>query len=133
MRQLTYIMAASLLLLGCVPEPDAEISGAELFVNHCSACHGAQGEGDGPVASVMQVSVPNLRTLSQRNDGTFPVESATAYIDGRELPVSHGDRYMPIWGNVFAWPGSAGDEQTELAAQRRIATVVEFIRQMQYR
>ena len=66
-------------------------------------------------------------------DGLGQCAIFSAYIDGRELPVSHGDRYMPIWGNVFAWPGSAGDEQTELAAQRRIAAVVEFTRQIQYR
>ena len=79
----------------------------------------------------MQVSVPNLRTLSQRSGGEFPAASATAYVDGRELPVSHGDRYMPIWGNVFSWPDEDSPE-VERAAQLRIAAVVEFLQQLQY-
>jgi mono/diheme cytochrome c family protein len=39
--------------------------GAQLFMNHCAACHGADGEGGGPAASAMQTTVPNLRTLAE--------------------------------------------------------------------
>jgi len=49
----------------------------------------------------MRVAVPNLRMLSERNEGEFPAEAVASYIDGRDLPASHGDRNMPIWGPVF--------------------------------
>jgi len=120
-----------MLLAGCTPASEPTASGEELYVNYCSACHGAQGLGDGPVAAVMQVSVPNLRTLSQRNGGSFPVDSATAFIDGRELPVSHGDRYMPIWGNVFTWPEGSTESQ-DAAARQRIDAIVLFLVSIQY-
>ena len=78
----------------------------------------------------MRVTVPNLRTLSQRNGGEFPAESVASYIDGRRLPAAHGDRLMPVWGAVF-------DSTAELirgaeAAPPRIETVVTFLRELQY-
>jgi mono/diheme cytochrome c family protein len=119
------------LLAGCSaanpPPPAAD--GAELFARHCASCHGVRGEGDGPVAAVMQVAVPNLRTLSQRNDGTFPADSVAQFIDGRDLPQSHGDRYMPVWGDAFV---AAGEPASEAVVEQRIAALVEFLRQLQY-
>ena len=101
-----------------------------MFATNCSSCHGPQGEGDGPVAGVMRIMVPNLRTLSQRNGGEFPAEAVASYIDGRRLPASHGDRIMPVWGDVF-------DATTRLvpgaeSAELRIETVVTFLRELQY-
>jgi mono/diheme cytochrome c family protein len=59
----------------------ADDTGARIFLNHCAACHGEQGEGGGPVAATMNVAIPNLRTLAARSDGTFPADAVTAYID----------------------------------------------------
>jgi mono/diheme cytochrome c family protein len=104
--------------------------GARLYLNHCAACHGFQAEGDGPVAATMRASVPNLRTLAQRDNGIFPADTVAAYIDGREINAAHGDRQMPIWGDVFR-----GQEQgtAERTVKRRIAAIVEFIETLQYR
>ncbi len=102
-----------------------------LFANHCAACHGPQGEGDGPVASVMQITVPNLRTLQQRNHGAFPDEDVARYIDGREIPASHGDRQMPIWGDVFS--AQANDGAGEREVKERIAAIIAFLKKLQYR
>ena len=109
---------------------DAAPEGAALYARHCSACHGQRGEGDGPVATVMQVAVPNLRTLEQRANGTFPRAAVLAYIDGRNLPVSHGDRYMPIWGNVFGWGESGADR--DAVVTRRIEALADYLEQIQY-
>jgi mono/diheme cytochrome c family protein len=103
--------------------------GAELYMNHCAACHGADGEGTGPVAAVMQTTVPNLRTLAQRNGGTFPSDAVAAYIDGREIKAAHGDRQMPIWGDVFRGPEQGTAERT---VRERIAALVEFLKGIQY-
>ena len=105
-------------------------SGAELYANHCAACHGAEGEGGGPVAAVMQVTVPNLRTLRMRNRGVFPADAIAAYVDGREIKASHGDRQMPIWGDVFRAEQPAGGDA---AVRARIAAIVAFIEALQYR
>ena len=125
-------LLASLLTLACISAEAAEPDGAGLFVNYCAACHGAVGEGDGPVAASLAVGVPNLRTLALRNGGEFPEGAVSAFIDGRELRAAHGDRQMPIWGDVFAAleRGDGGDEDVVAA---RINAVVRFIGTLQYR
>jgi mono/diheme cytochrome c family protein len=127
-------LALMLLIAAVEPglaAPDDTPSGAEIYADNCAACHGPQGEGDGPVAAVMQVRVPNLRTLSMRNGGVFPVEAVTAYVDGRDIPSSHGSRRMPVWGNVFQWGRDRRSAERE--AERRIDAVVEFVERLQYR
>src|SRR5690554_1287481 len=115
----TAAALAVCIVTGCTPEPgESQVSGEALYATSCAACHGVLGEGDGPVADVMRVSMPNLRNLSVRNNGEFPTESVRAYIDGRELPAAHGDRYMPVWGNVFGWREEAGAETEEAIAAR---------------
>ena len=104
--------------------------GARLFFNHCAACHGDAAEGGGPVAAAMRVTVPNLRTLATRNDGAFPAEAVRAYIDGRESVAAHGDRQMPVWGDVFRGPEQATSQRT---VRRRIDALVQFIETLQYR
>jgi hypothetical protein len=78
----------------------------------------------------MRVTVPNLRALAERNGGVFPVDAVRAYVDGRNMLASHGDRVMPIWGDVFMGVDRNADDRT---VQRRIAAVVDFIATLQYR
>jgi mono/diheme cytochrome c family protein len=107
----------------------ADDTGARLYFNNCAACHGDDGEGTGPVASSMNVTMPNLRTLAQRSGGAFPADAVAAYVDGRNMKAAHGDRQMPIWGEVF---GGANQDAGERTIRRRIAAVVEFISMLQY-
>ncbi|HLF13190.1 MAG TPA: cytochrome c, partial [Gammaproteobacteria bacterium] len=115
---------------GCTRAPAEMPSGVDLYSTHCASCHGLGGEGDGPVAGVMQIAVPNLRSLKARSGGVFPSDAVTAYVDGRQLPVSHGDRQMPIWGDVLS-PQEGRD--TEEIVLRRITAIVGFIEELQYR
>jgi mono/diheme cytochrome c family protein len=129
------IVILSLLLplvgAGCATEPAAQFSGTDLYLDYCASCHGVNGEGDGQVAGVMQIQVPNLRSLSERNNGTFPEQSVTEYIDGRTVVAAHGDRRMPVWGEVLNWTED-DDTETERIAQQRIAAIVEFLDEIQY-
>ena len=82
------------------------------------------------MVGVLRVNVPNLRQLSERNGGDFPADDAAAYIDGRNLPVSHGDRVMPVWGDVFDTTSDIlADAQ---AAEQRIDAVVDWLATIQY-
>lgn len=125
-------LAIALAVTSAAPALAAEDDdlGARLYFNHCAACHGEYGEGTGPVAASMRVTMPNLRTLAQRNGGTFPTDAVASYIDGRESRTAHGDRQMPIWGDVFRGADQATARRT---VRRRIAAVVEFISTLQYR
>jgi mono/diheme cytochrome c family protein len=128
-RALLYAIGSATAMLSAVAQP-AEDTGARLYFNHCAACHGAEGEGGGPVAATMRIMVPNLRTLSQRNGGTFPADKVASYIDGRELNAAHGDRQMPVWGDVFRGPDQGTAQRT---VRRRVNALVEFLATLQYR
>lgn len=82
------------------------------------------------MVSVMRINVPNLRHLSERNGGVFPADAVASYIDGRNLPASHGDRVMPVWGDVFDTTSRIVRDAE--AAEQRIADIVELLREMQY-
>lgn len=130
MRLPTEIAAIAALLLAAQAVPAQETLGAELFRRHCAACHGAAGEGDGPVAAAMRVNVPNLRSLAQRSAGVFPADAVLAYIDGREIKAAHGNRQMPVWGDVFADDDSVRDAPQ--GVRGRLAALVGYIAELQY-
>jgi mono/diheme cytochrome c family protein len=126
----SVLAACGAVLLTAAAYAAEDDTGARLYFNHCAACHGETGEGDGPVAATLHVRVPNLRTIEQRSNGTFPTDSVRAYIDGRELKSAHGDRQMPIWGDVFR---GAEQNTAQRVVRRRIDVLVEFITTLQYR
>ena len=100
------------------------------YTLYCASCHGVTGQGDGPVAEALKVRPTNLTLLQSVNDGVFPAERLTEYIDGREYVAAHGSRVMPVWGNVWH-QGAGGEALTEEEVQRRIAELVEYIRSIQ--
>jgi mono/diheme cytochrome c family protein len=130
LRALT-VLAVAVLGLACASQTVvAQPGGAALFARHCASCHGPVGEGDGPVATIIQVAVPNLRTLRTRSQGTFPRDAVMRYIDGRSLPAAHGDRLMPVWGDSFA--GTAADsDANEATARATITAITDYIEQLQ--
>jgi mono/diheme cytochrome c family protein len=130
MRRVVLGPALSIALALAAPALAADDLGVRLYFNHCAACHGDDGEGTGPVAASMRVTMPNLRSLAQRNGGTFPVDAVRAYVDGRDILAAHGDRQMPIWGDVFRGADQDADDRT---VRRRIAAIVDFISMLQYR
>jgi mono/diheme cytochrome c family protein len=97
-----------------------EYSGQETFMRYCAACHGESGQGDGPVASGLPITVPDLTRLQARKGDQFPEEVLRKIIDGREVVIVHGTRFMPVWGYEF-WLEEGADD----AAQERVAIIVE--------
>jgi mono/diheme cytochrome c family protein len=94
-----------MLLIGilCLAGPAAAQDtqrGAELFADHCAACHGAGAEGAGPMAAILRVAPPDLTTLAAAEGGTFPMERVVRAIDGRTLLLSHGGP-MPLFGQIL--------------------------------
>ena len=120
-----------LVAIGCATDRAEQISGTDLYLSYCASCHGVNGEGDGQVAGVMQIRVPNLRLLSQRNSGLFPAQAVSEYIDGRAVVAAHGDRRMPVWGEVLNWTEGDNGEAEQLA-QQKIAAIVIFLDDIQY-
>jgi mono/diheme cytochrome c family protein len=101
-------------------------SGVELYKRFCSSCHGARGEGDGPVAPALRVMVPDLTRLAERRRGEFPAEAVRRIVDGREVRAAHGARRMPVWGYEFREAGASGAEADAL-----VERLVEYLRSVQ--
>ena len=124
------LLTVSVLGVACATRGGDSPDGAALFARHCASCHGTFGEGDGPVATVIEAAIPNLRTLSARSGGTFPREAVLRYIDGRGMPDAHGARTMPVWGDTFT--GSGPDPAAnEAAARSTIAAITDFVAELQ--
>jgi mono/diheme cytochrome c family protein len=107
-----------------------DLDGAGLFARFCASCHGASGQGDGPVASSLATSVPDLTRIVERNDGEFPAGLIRETIDGRSLVVAHGTRFMPVWGYEF-WIEEGADATAEAEARGVINRLVEYLRSIQ--
>ena len=107
-----------------------EYSGVETYMRFCASCHGDSGQGNGPVAQAIPITVPDLTRLQQRDGERFPAEVLRKIIDGREPVIIHGTRYMPVWGYEF-WV----EEGADADAQERVALIVnnlvEYIRSIQ--
>ena len=92
----------SVMVLGaCVHTQSKDIwqmSAVETYQELCANCHGGGGEGDGPIAPLIQIPMPDLTRLAQREGGGFPTEDVRRTIDGRWDRRAHGARDMPVWG-----------------------------------
>jgi mono/diheme cytochrome c family protein len=124
LRSVTAVLAAVWMAGIGIPEVQAQAfeqySGEETFQRFCASCHGESGQGDGPVAAGLKISVPDLTMLAERYGDEFPDSALRKIIDGREIVIVHGTRYMPVWGYEF-WLEEGADE----AAQRNVETIVE--------
>jgi len=115
----------------CVAQEEQVVSAGQVdFQTYCTACHGQDGKGAGPMASQLQTKPADLTQVSKKNDGIFPVWQTYRIIDGTEpLARMHGSEEMPLWGDVFkAQEGSA----TALARVRgRIFQLIYYLQSIQ--
>jgi mono/diheme cytochrome c family protein len=106
--------------------------GAEMFQQYCAACHGANGEGNGPVAPALKQFPADLTRIAARNGGTFPDSNVARRIDGRFDIVAHGTSEMPVWGRKLMDGAAQGaDENTDAVVRGRILTIVEYLKTIQ--
>src|SRR4051812_31033738 len=109
-RLIGAVMTAGVLLLAPAGRADsgppreltaAPSDGAQVFRTYCAPCHGGTAKGNGPAALAMKVPPPDLTLIAKRNNGMFPAERVRQIIEGKGV-AAHGDRTMPVWGDVFA-------------------------------
>jgi mono/diheme cytochrome c family protein len=112
-------------VLGASRQDTATVRGRQLFRTHCAACHGASGQGDGPMVQYLRVLPANLTTIAARNKGAFPAEAVHRTIDGRQTVRAHGDSTMPIWGDAFS--------PSQRTATDRIRDLVAYLESIQER
>ena len=96
---------------------------------YCQNCHGTTAKGDGRLAQLMKVKPSDLTQISKNNNGTFPVDRVQGLIDGREEVLAHGDREMPIWGQVFLEGSGTGDEAVGKVKIQQLIAYLESIQE----
>ncbi|MGE0406297.1 MAG: cytochrome c [Candidatus Korobacteraceae bacterium] len=103
------------------------LSGQQLYLAYCGACHGAGGKGDGPAASALRTPPTDLTTLAAKNGGSFPEERVYLAAKGESGTSAHGIREMPVWGPAFL----AQEAGNEMEFERRLQAVVAYIESLQ--
>ena len=123
------------LALICAPfaahAQDAAV-GEALYHTHCATCHGIAATGNGPMAPILLLQPPNLRTLSARHDGVFTVVRVVTRIDGRDPLVAHGSP-MPVYGDFFEGEDTALKAETgqPIMTSRAIVDLVAYLEGVQ--
>jgi len=107
-----------------------EYSGEETYTRYCAACHGQSGQGDGPVAKGLPITVPDLTRLQERKGDDFPEDVLRKIIDGREVVIVHGTRYMPVWGYEF-WVEEGADDAAQERVEIIVDNLVDYLRSIQ--
>ncbi len=107
--------------------PDYIPSGAVMYAQTCSSCHGVDAKGHGPVAAAMKTSPPDLTTISKRHGAKFPRDYVTSVILGGTNISSHGPADMPVWGPIFQFL----DKTNKQAVLRRVKNLCDYLESLQ--
>lgn len=133
-RAITAVFVVTLAACATTPEPAApltSLSGVQLYERSCASCHGVKGLGDGPVAPLIKIPVPDLTRMGARNGGEFPREAVRLIIDGRQDRRAHGPRDMPVWGWSFYDATSQNDATARANANAMIERLVDYLQSIQ--
>ena len=105
-------------------------SGKQLYMQYCSSCHGMGGRGNGPVTPYLKIKVPDLTLLKKNNKGIYPISKVMSAIDGSRAVRAHGDREMPVWGEIFRKEAEDA-KYTELTALLKSKLIAEYVATLQ--
>ena len=131
-RKIPLIM----LLLGCLSisaraaAGDRNIAkGRELYLQHCAACHGVNGDGHGPLEHELKTPPADLRVLFKRYGNPLPEEQIARFMDGRADVKAHGPRDMPVWGEeMWQYPEGSGNPNQ---VSDSVAYIVHYLQSIQ--
>lgn len=104
--------------------------GQKYFGQYCSACHGRDGRGHGPVARALRTPPADLTRIAQRRGGQFPDAEVAAFIDGRRTVPAHGSRDMPVWGERFSEQFGSDTIGQEIV-QGHLLILVDYLKSIQ--
>jgi mono/diheme cytochrome c family protein len=109
----------------------ADANGAkQMYLQYCGSCHGTEGKGNGPVSRDLKIKVPDLTGLKSNNKGIYPLNKVMSSIDGSRSVRAHGDRQMPVWGEVFRTERDK-EKYTELTSLLKAKVIAEYVGTLQ--
>ena len=104
--------------------------GEVFYIQYCSSCHGKDGRGDGSVSPYLKLKTPDLSLLKKSHKGIYPLDDVMAAIDGRRSVRAHGDRQMPVWGEVFRKEVEK-ERYSELTSLLKAKVIAEYVARLQ--
>jgi mono/diheme cytochrome c family protein len=129
-RFVSGLFIFSFLALGTAVETAETDAGKESYIQYCGSCHGEDGRGGGPVSAYLKIKVPDLTLLKKNNKGIYPLDNVMSAIDGRRTVRAHGDRKMPVWGEIFRKEAEGG-KYPELQTLLKAKLIAEYIATIQ--
>lgn len=69
--------------------------GMDEYIEHCAACHGADGRGAGELGQKLFKPPGDLTTIARTNDGQFPFWRVFEAIAGETAVEGHDTMHMP--------------------------------------
>src|SRR5205814_10410294 len=75
--------------------------GKGMYSNYCAPCHGVNGKGNGPLASSLKRTPPDLTILSRTNGGAFPAKHVIGVIGHGTSASGHDKAGMPVWAETL--------------------------------
>ena len=128
----TGLSAAGLfLMVSCESQPpdnsraSQAMRGKEIFLEKCAVCHGLDGKT--PIKDTLEMIPADLtKIMANRKAPEFPVAEIARIIDGRREVAGHGDRDMPVWGEVFK---SEGLDENQLKG--RLGELIAYLMSIQ--
>lgn len=127
---IVFLAIAGLPACTVPPAGLAQQRGAGTFERVCATCHGLDARGNGPVAGMFAVPVPDLTRIAARRGGAYPRDEIFRIIDGQSGIVAHGTRRMPVWGYEFF--GTQGDDRkAHDESVQKIEDLVEYLGSIQ--
>lgn len=125
------LLASALVAGAAFAEDDPyAAAGEDLYHQHCGACHGMTGEGNGPVSTMLDPKPADLTKIAEQNGGVFPEAKILRVIDGRDPVVAHGTRDMPIWGRRFS-QGPPPGPGTGAMARGQVLLLLQYLKSIQ--
>ncbi len=128
---LSIIIITLVVWSACNPAPPEDsraaqaVRGKQLFDQYCVSCHGQNAQG--MISDTLLQDPADLTTITARRRGEFPILEIARIIDGRKMIKGHGNREMPVWGDVFAQQG----EITEDDIKGRLAEIIAYLMSIQ--
>lgn len=120
-------LAVSVAALAQEPDP-----WQTLYADCRAACHDASGMGDGDMANVVNIPLPNLTLPAKNNGGVFPMLDVLQVNDSRSGTRAHGG-VMPLWRRVFL--EEVGDRQGDyggvLEGRGRVLSLADHLGSIQ--
>ncbi|MFO0687852.1 MAG: hypothetical protein U0900_04040 [Myxococcota bacterium] len=94
------------------------------YLRYCSACHGDEADGQGPVANVLSPHPPALTSLHAKFGNPLSTRFVE-FVSGTTMPRAHGTSDMPVWGQVLG--EGTGEDREAVEILWKITRYLESI------